>query len=177
MLARPETSGSHGGHQEVVRHCDIASPGDEHVIPVKTSWALLTFERSCGTFHISSDQRPANFLPATAPRQCRGFPAGDGWESGPFWTNLGRFLCVCVSFSPASYEPEEAGEQRKHFQSHSKCVVLNIPTSSKERAASGESLAVMANKSFLCIFRTCAAGRRSDYNDRVALNESDAAAL
>lgn len=82
---------------------------------------------------------------------------------------------MSVFFSPASYKPEE--EKRKHFQSHSKFVVLNIPTSSKERAASGESLAVMAKKSFLRIFQTCAAGRHSDYNDRVALNESDAPTL
>lgn len=54
------------------------------------------------------------------------------------------------------------------------CLISPLP---QKKEQCGESLAVMANESFLCIFRTCAAGRRSDYNDRVALNESDAAAL
>lgn len=63
MLAGPETFESQGGHEEVVRHCDTDSHGDEQVIPVKTSWALLTLNESCRKFHISSNQRAAIFLP------------------------------------------------------------------------------------------------------------------
>lgn len=92
MLARPETSGSQDGHQEVVRHCDIASHGDEHIIPVKISWALLTFERRPTKDQlIFSPDRSSSML----------------WLSNGRWLGVRTlldelwliFVCVCVCLS------------------------------------------------------------------------------
>lgn len=61
-MAEAEKSEFQGGNLEVVQYYDIDSNAEERVIPMRTSRALLTFEGSCGTFQIYSDQRPANFF-------------------------------------------------------------------------------------------------------------------